>query len=238
MHCGLYKGTIFRIFECAIFMILTTIIEESESGTFCVHPARTSAALVAYSSASDVTDGPGYGYTSPAIWRGRILVWSGHRRSGFVVMRGVVQPLWTDPRQKPHWDEQETCKFFPVVNQFATARLTHYSTMLQRPWRSTIHVLLSGDVHMNPVATIKYPGAVCSSNVTSHGMSYLCNSWFGLVHSKCSGLQNTGEYQQIINWACSSCHSPPLPPIPQPLLTSTPIQTDYGNPLSYAVQLK
>ena len=41
----------------------------------------------------------------------------------------------------------------------------------------------------------------------------MCNRCSGWVHSKWSGLQNTTEYCQIKNWACSSCRSPPTPPI-------------------------
>ena len=70
-------------------------------------------------------------------------------------------------------------------------------------------LLLSGDVHQNPGPATKYPCSVCTSNVTSRGVSYMCNRCSGWVHSKCSGLQNAVEYRRIKNWACSSCSSPP-----------------------------
>ena len=62
---------------------------------------------------------------------------------------------------------------------------------------------LSGDVHQNPGPT-KYPCSVCTRNVTSRGVSYMCNRCSSWVHYKCSGLQNA-----IKNRACSSCRSPP-----------------------------
>ena len=54
-------------------------------------------------------------------------------------------------------------------------------------------LLLSGDVHQNPGPATKYPCSVCTSNVTSRGVSYMCNRCSGWVHSKCSGLQNAAE---------------------------------------------
>ena len=75
-------------------------------------------------------------------------------------------------------------------------------------------LLLSGDVHRNPGPATKYPCSVCTSNVTSRGLSYMWNRCSGWVHLKCSGLQNAAEYRRIKNWACSS---PPTPPIPKPL---------------------
>ena len=109
---------------------------------------------------------------------------------------------------------------FPVPSQFAAAKLTHYSTMPHRPSDSSRprqRLLLSGDVHQNPGPATKYPCSVCSSNVTSRGVSYMCNRCSGWVHSKCSGLQNAAEYRRIKNWACISCSSPPTPQIPKPL---------------------
>ena len=70
-------------------------------------------------------------------------------------------------------------------------------------------LLLSGDVHQNPSPATKYPYSVCTSNVTSRGVSYMCNRCSGWVHSKCSGLQNAAEYRRIKNWTCISCSSPP-----------------------------
>ena len=57
-----------------------------------MHPSRTSVALVACSSTSDVAGkyktggaGPGFVCTLPAIWRSKNWVGSGRRRSDFVV---------------------------------------------------------------------------------------------------------------------------------------------------------
>ena len=88
---------------------------------------------------------------------------------------------------------------FPDPSQFAAAKLTHYSSKPQRPSdssRSWQRILLSGDVHPNPGPTTKYPCPVCARNVTSRGVSYLCNLCSGWVHSKCSGLQNAAEYRR------------------------------------------
>ena len=82
-------------------------------------------------------------------------------------------------------------------------------------------LLISGDVHQNPGPAPKYPCSVCTSNVTSRVVSYMCNRCSGWVHLKCSGLQNA--YRRIKNWVCSSCSSPPTPPIPKPL--PSPITT-------------
>ena len=57
---------------------------------------------------------------------------------------------------------------------------------------------------------------MCARNVTSRGVSYLCNRCSGWVHSKCSGLQNTAEYRRTKDWVCSSCNSPPTLPKLQP----------------------
>ena len=103
-------------------------------------------------------------------------------------------------------------------HQYAAAKLTHYSTMPHRPSDSSRprqRFLLSCDVHQNPGPVIKYLCSVCTSNVISCGVGYMCNRWSGWVHSKCSGLQNASEYHRIKNSACSSCSSPPAPPTPQ-----------------------
>ena len=89
--------------------------------------------------------------------------------------------------------------------------MANYSTMPHRPSDSSRprqRLLLSGDVHQNPGPTTKYPCSVYTSNVTSRGMSYMCNHCSGWVHSKCSGLQNAEEYRRIKNWACISYSSP------------------------------
>ena len=57
---------------------------------------------------------------------------------------------------------------------------------------------------------------MCARNVTSRGVSYLCNRCSGWVHSKCSGLQNATEYRGTKDWVCSSCSSPPTLPKLQP----------------------
>ena len=96
---------------------------------------------------------------------------------------------------------------FPDPSQFTMARRTHYSTMQHRPLDSSRPrqcLLPSGGVHQNPGPATKYPSSVCTSNVTSRGVNYMCNHCSGWVHSKCSGLQNAAEYHQIKNWACSS----------------------------------
>ena len=77
---------------------------------------------------------------------------------------------------------------FPDPSQFAAAKLTHYSSKPHRPSdssRSWQRILFSGDVHLNPGPTTKYPCPVCARNVTSRGVSYLCNRCSGWVHSKC-----------------------------------------------------
>ena len=82
---------------------------------------------------------------------------------------------------------------FPVASQFAAAKLNHYSTMPHGPSDSSRprqRLLVSDDVHQNPGTATKYPCSVCTSNVTSRGVSYMCNRCSGCVHSKCSGLPN------------------------------------------------
>ena len=93
-------------------------------------------------------------------------------------------------------------------------------------------LLLSGDVHSNLGPTTKYPCPVCARNVTSRGVSYLCNRCSCWVHSKYSGLQNVAEYRRIIDWGCSSCRSPHTLPTPQPLPPSIPIYAVDGNSLA------
>ena len=94
------------------------------------------------------------------------------------------------------------------------------------------HLLLSGDVRQNPDPATKYPCSVCTSNVTSRGVSYMCNRCSGWVHSKCSGLQNTTEYRRIKNWACISCSSPPTLQIPKPLPSPITTKASDGDPFT------
>ena len=124
---------------------------------------------------------------------------------------------------------------FPDPSQFAAVKLTHYSTMLHRPSDSSRprkRLLLSGDVHQNPGPAPKYPCSVCTSNVTSRGVSNMCNRGSGWVHSKCSGLQNAAEYRRIKNWVCSSCSSPPTRPIPKPLPSPNTTKASDGDPFT------
>ena len=126
---------------------------------------------------------------------------------------------------------------FPDPSQFAAAKLTHYSTMPHRSSDSSRprqHLLLSGDVHQNPGPSTKYPCSVCTRNVTSRGVSYMCNRCSGWVHSKCSGLQNAAEYRRIKNWACSSFSSPPppTPPIPKPHPSPITTKASDGDPFT------
>ena len=71
---------------------------------------------------------------------------------------------------------------------------------------------------------------MCTSNVTSRGVSYMCNCCSGWVHSKC--LQNAVEYIRIKNGACSSCSSPPTPPIPQSLSSPITTKASDGDPFT------
>ena len=74
-----------------------------------------------------------------------------------------------------------------------------------------------------------YPCPVCARNITSRGVSYLCNRCFGWVHSKCSDLQNVTGCRLIKDWVCSFCNSPSTLPKPQPLPPSIPTQAVDGN---------
>ena len=97
--------------------------------------------------------------------------------------------------------------------------------------------LPAGDVHQNPAGpATKYPCSVCTSNVTSRGVSYMCNRCSGWVHSKCSGLQNAAEYRRITNWACISCSSPPTPQIPKPLPSPITNKASDGDPFAILQQ--
>ena len=60
----------------------------------------------------------------------------------------------------------------------------------------------------------------------------MCNRCSGWVHSKCSGLLNAAEYRRIKNWACSSCSSPPTPPILKPLPSPITTKASDGDPFA------
>ena len=99
----------------------------------------------------------------------------------------------------------------PDPSQFAAAKLTHYSSKLQRPSdisRPRPRTLFSWDLHPTPDPTTKYTCPLCVRNVISCRVSYLCNPCSGWLHSMSSGLQNTAEYKRIKDLVCSSCSSP------------------------------
>ena len=117
---------------------------------------------------------------------------------------------------------------FPALGQLAAAELTHHSLKpLRLPYSSRLRLslLLAGDIHPNPGPATQYPCAVCTSNVTSRGVSFKCNQCSGWVHSKCSGLKNAAQYRKTKDWACSSCNSPPTPSQPQAPPPPTPMAT-------------
>ena len=108
---------------------------------------------------------------------------------------------------------------FPVSGQFEAAKLTHFSTApLRTPTipRFKRSLLTCGDVQPNPGPTTQYPCPVCTRNVTSRGVSYLCHSCSGWVHSKCSNLKDARQYKRTKDWACKTCSSAPAPPPTQP----------------------
>ena len=76
--------------------------------------------------------------------------------------------------------------------------------------------LTCGDVQPNPRPTTQYPCPVCTRNVTSRGVSYLCHSCSGWVHSKCSDLKDAIQYNMTKDWAFKTCSSPPATPPTQP----------------------
>ena len=97
--------------------------------------------------------------------------------------------------------------------------MTHFSTApLRTPTipRFKRSLLTCGDVQPNPGPTTQYPCPVCTRNVTSRGVSYLCHSCSGWVHSKCSDLKDARQYKKTKDWACKTCSSAPAPPPTQP----------------------
>ena len=123
---------------------------------------------------------------------------------------------------------QDRATVFPALGQLAAAELTHHSLKpLRLPYsfRLRLSLLLAGDVHPKPGPATQYPCTVCTSNVTSRGVSFKCNQCSGWVHSKCSGLQNAAQYRKTKDWACSSCNSPPAPSPPRAPPPPTPTTT-------------
>ena len=110
---------------------------------------------------------------------------------------------------------QDRATVFPTLGQLTAAELTHHFLKLLRlPYSSRLRLslLLAGDVHLNPGPATQYPCGVCTSNVTSRGVSFKCNQCSSWVHLNCSGLQNAAQYRRTKDWACSTCNSPPAPP--------------------------
>ena len=107
--------------------------------------------------------------------------------------------------------------------------MTHFSTApLRTPTipRFKRSLLTCGDVQPNPGPTTQYPCPFCTRNVTSRGVSYLCHSCSGWVHSKCSDLKDARQYKRTKDWACKTCSSAPAPPPAQP----PPVPTTTSKP--------
>ena len=120
-----------------------------------------------------------------------------------------------------------TCFFFSINLEL---RLKKFSQMVNNlVGMITIVVYCHIDA---PESWPCYQVSMCTSNVTSRGVSYMCNRCSGWVHSKCSGLQNAAEYRRIKNWACISCSSPPTPQIPKPLPSPITTKASDGDPFT------
>ena len=127
---------------------------------------------------------------------------------------------------------------FPALGQFAAAELTYHSLKpLRLPYSSRLRLslLLAGDVHPNPGPATEYQCAVCTSNVTSPGVSFKCNQCSGWVHSKCSGLktQHSTERRKIGLAALAIPLQPHLNlkclhPLHQQQLSTMPISLSYN----------
>ena len=61
----------------------------------------------------------------------------------------------------------------------------------------------------------QFEAAKCTSNATSHAVSYTCNRCSGWVHPKCSGLQT--QRSTVGSRTGHTAHSDPLPLPPMPL---------------------
>ena len=116
----------------------------------------------------------------------------------------------------------------PTLCQLTVAELAHHSlNPLRQPYSSRLRLslLLACVVHHKPSHATQYPCSVCTSNVTSRGVSFKFNQCSGWVHLKCFGLQNAAQNRRTKEWACSSCNSPPAPPQPQAPPSPTPTTT-------------
>ena len=63
----------------------------------------------------------------------------------------------------------------PTLGLLTAAELTHpFLKPLRLPYsyRLQLSLLLAGDVHPNPILVTQYPCAVCTSNITSRGVSF------------------------------------------------------------------
>ena len=109
---------------------------------------------------------------------------------------------------------------FSASGQFAAAELILLVTtkpLRQRPDQTLFLLLqMSGDAHLNPGPSTKYPCPVCARNVTIRGVSYQCNICSLWVHEKCSGLLNAAQYRRSSDWACDPCSKPPPTHSPPP----------------------
>ena len=127
---------------------------------------------------------------------------------------------------------------FPAMGQLAAAELTHHSLKpLRLPYSSRLRLslLLAGDVHPNLGPATQYPCAVCTSNVTSRGVSFKCNQCSGWVHLKCSGLktQHSTERRKTGLAALAIPLQPHLNlkrlhPLHQQQLSTVPISLSYN----------
>ena len=70
---------------------------------------------------------------------------------------------------------------FPDPSQFAAAKLTHYSS---KPTTLGFTIMATHPALRTPEPWSYYKGPVCARNVTSRGVSYLCNRCSGWVHSQ------------------------------------------------------
>ena len=77
---------------------------------------------------------------------------------------------------------------------------------------------MSGDIHLNPGPTAKYPCPVCARYVTSRGVICRCTRCTGWVHAKCSGLLNAAQYWRNKDWTCDPSKTQHHPHHLQPLL--------------------